>query len=198
MNPGSLHKTPKEALSVFYKENNLGDDGGNSSSSVKIEIGKNFCFYFPNFDQRRKAVLKHDIHHLLTGYNTSFKGECEISAWEIASGCKKYRAAFFINTSGVMIGLLITLPGVLSAFARGRKTKNLYSDELTPEEQMNLSIEELRKRFYLDVVPKETKPGLSDILLILSFAVFGAVYSVFSILTLPFIAVYSIYVHFKN
>ena len=74
------HQTPRELLDQFYTDNNFGDDGGQASSSVKIEITPKFAFYFPNFDARRKAVLKHDIHHLLTGYETSLSGESEISA----------------------------------------------------------------------------------------------------------------------
>ena len=73
-------QTPREILSKFYADNRLEQDGGNSSSSVKIDLTPKFYFYFPNFDARRKAVVKHDIHHLLTGYETTVAGESEISA----------------------------------------------------------------------------------------------------------------------
>ena len=77
--------TPREILSKFYADNHLAQDGGQSSSFVKIELTSKFYFYFPNFNARRRAVVKHDIHHLLTAYETSVWGESEISAWEIAS-----------------------------------------------------------------------------------------------------------------
>jgi hypothetical protein len=48
------NKTPREILEQFYKDNNLGSDGGQSSSSVKIELTKNFHFYFPNFMPEEK------------------------------------------------------------------------------------------------------------------------------------------------
>ena len=79
-------KTPRKLLPEFYKENNLGMEGGNNSASVRIEITKYFVLYFPNFSARKNAVLKHDIHHLITNYPSTFRGETEISAWEIASG----------------------------------------------------------------------------------------------------------------
>ena len=191
-------KTPREVLSQFYKENNLDADGGDASASVKIELFKGICFYFPNFDQRRKAVIKHDIHHLLTGYSTVLKGETEISAWEIASGCKKYHAAFFINTSGLMMGFPLNFFGILRAFARGRKTKNLYADKITTEQAMDMPIAVLRREFLLDQYPQHTKPGFTDLILLLMFGFYGAIYSLLSLLLLPFIIIYSIYIALKN
>ncbi len=186
------NKTPRELLNQFYIDNHLGADGGNASSSVKIEMNRYFYFYIPNFDARRKAVIKHDIHHLLTGYTTELKGESEISAWEIASGCKKYRAAFFINLSGFMISFWINFRGALKAFSRGRKTKNLYYDEFSTEEALDMTIDELRVLMRLDQYPKEVKPSFTDVLLFLAFTLFGGLYSLLLMVLLPFIILYSI------
>ena len=188
------NQTPGEILSKFYADNNLEADGGQSSSYVKIELTPKFHFYFPNFESRRKAVVKHDIHHLLTGYETNVAGEGEISAWEIASGCKKYYAAFSINTSGVMLGLPINFWGVLKAFARGRRTKNLYHDQFTNEQALNMPIEELRSHLLLDKFPKDTKPNFTDFILFVAFALFALVNSILSLLFLPFIILYTIYI----
>ena len=116
-------KTPREILNQFYIDNHLDLDGGNSLSYVKIELAPKFHFYLPNFDARRKAVIKHDIHHLLTDYKTTFKEESEISAWEIASGCKKYWAAFLIDTSGTMLGIPINLGGDLEGICQRKKNQ---------------------------------------------------------------------------
>ena len=187
-------QTPREILNKFYTDNRLKSDGGNSLSYVKIEAARGFSFYIPNFDSRRKAVMKHDIHHLLTGYKTTLKEESEISAWEIASGCTQYPAAFFINSSGIMLGILINFWGILKAFARGRKTKNLYADEITTEQALDMKVEELKKHFLLDKYGKDTKPNFTDFLLFSAFAVYGLIYSLLSIAILPFIIVYSIYI----
>lgn len=192
------NQTPREILSTFYKENNLGADGGQSSSSVKIEVSKKFHFYFPNFNARRQAVLKHDIHHLLTQYQTTLADESAISAWEIGSGCKKYWAAFLINMSGVMLGLLVNFKGVLKAFARGRRTKNLYHDELMNEQALDMKIGDLRKHLRLDIHPKDVKPTFGDVVLFLFLVLFGAVHSIISLVFLPFIIFYSIYIAFKE
>ncbi len=184
-------ETPRQILNRFYTENHLDQDGGNSKSYVKIEASKSFHFYIPNFDARRKAVAIHDIHHILTGYKTTFKGECEISAWEIASGCKKYWAAFLIDTSGVMLGIPLYLPSVLKAFARGRRTKNLYGDLPPIQMVMDTKTEELHKELLLDKYPYDTKAGWADVITLGGFAIFGLIYSLFLFLTLPVIIIYS-------
>lgn len=191
-------QTPRELLDQFYTDNNFGDDGGQASSSVKIEVTPKFAFYFPNFDARRKAVLKHDIHHLLTGYETSLSGESEISAWEIASGCKSYWAAFLINTSGTMLGIPINFFGTLKAFSRGRKTKNLYHGFISTEQVMDMKIGELRQHLQLDQHPIDTKPSFIDFILFSLFAFYGALFSFATLLLLPFILVYSVYVFLKK
>ncbi len=192
------HQTPREILSTFYKENNLGADGGQGSSSVKIEVNKKFHFYFPNFNARRKAVLKHDIHHLLTQYKTTLADESAISAWEIGSGCKKYWAAFLIDLSGVMLGVFVNFNGVLKAFARGRRTKNLYHDEFMNDQALDMNIGDLRKHLRLDIHPKDAKPTFADVVLFFFLVLFGAVHSIISLLFLPFIIFYSLYIAFKE
>ncbi len=189
--------SPGAILKKFYNDNDLGSDGGLNSMSVKIKLFKNFCFYFPNFDARRRAVIKHDIHHLVTGYAaSSISGESEISAWEIASGCKKYWPAFLIDTSGVMIGLPINFIGILKAFSRGRKTRNLYHDILSNEEALGMKISELQKLLYLDKQDINFKPSLADLILFSGFILYGVAYSIVSFVFLPFIILYSVYISF--
>jgi hypothetical protein len=191
-------QTPREILSKFYSDNNLDPDGGQGSSSVKIELTPKFHFYFPNFDARRKAVILHDIHHLLTGYTTTLAGESEISAWEIASGCKSYWAAFLIDTSGLMMDIPFNFMGVLKAFSRGRKTKNLYHNRFSEEQALDMKISELRKHFYLDEYEKDMKASFMDFILFSAFAFFGAIYSIISLVLLPFVILYSVYILLKT
>jgi len=191
-------QTPREILSKFYSDNHLAQDGGQGSASVKIDMTPKFHFYFPNFNARRKAVIKHDIHHLLTKYNTTLSGESEISAWEIGSGCKKYWAAFLIDTSGTMLGIPINPWGVLKAFARGRKTNNLYHDQFSTDEALDMKISDLRKHLHLDKYTQDTRPTFIDFILFLVFASFGAVYSILALTLLPFIIFYTIYIELKT
>ncbi|MFL5764311.1 MAG: hypothetical protein ACJ77K_10265 [Bacteroidia bacterium] len=186
--------TPREVLNKFYIDNHLDDDGGNSKSFVRIDAAKNFHFYIPNSDLRRKAVALHDVHHILSGYNTSFKGECEISAWEIGSGIGKYWIALYIDTAGMMMGLPLYFKSVLRAYARGRRTKNLYSDQPAIDKALDMKISELQAEFRLNEFPYETKIKFGDVIALAGFSLFGLIVSLFSIAMIPFLIIYSIYI----
>jgi hypothetical protein len=188
------NKTPREILSEFYATNHLDPDGGQSSSFVKIEVTPRFYFYIPNFNARRKAVIRHDVHHILTGYETSINGESEISTWEIASGCKKYWAAFLIDISGAMLGIPFNFWGVLKAFSRGRKTKNLYHDLFTEEQFLDMKVSDLRAYLKLDFYLINTRPSFYDFILFCFFALAGCLYSLISLAFLPFVVLYTGYV----
>ena len=186
--------TPAILLPLFYSEHDLGDDGGQSQSTVKIDLTDKIHFYIPNFDARRKAVLWHDIHHLVTGYSAgNFLGECEISAWEIASGCRKYWAAFLIDTSGVVLGCFIHPRKIIRAYARGRRTTNLYHDIISKEEAMNMTIMDLQKLLKLDEALKDTNTNVGDLFRLGLFLIFGSVYSILSILQIPFLIVFNLW-----
>src|SRR5262245_66055231 len=60
---------------------------------VRIQVGP-VPLFFPNTGARRKAVPLHDLHHVATGYATDWRGEAEISAWELGAGCGRYWAAW--------------------------------------------------------------------------------------------------------
>lgn len=196
---GIENKTPREILEKFYADNHLELDGGQKSKRVKIELSKHFAFYFPNFNARRKALIKHDIHHLVTGYPaSSFLGEAKISAWEIGSGCKKYWAAFLIDTSGLMIGAPLNFLGILKAFSRGRRTKNLYHDILSTNESLDMSIPELKKLMLLDKHDINTKPSFTDFILFSLFLLYAILFSVLSLTILPYILAYTIYMRLKK
>ena len=197
METTSDNRTPREILSQFYTENNFDADGGSKSTSVKIQLTPKFHFYYPNYPARRKAVLRHDVHHLLTQYSTALAGETEISAWEIASGCKKYWAAFLLDTSGVMLGFPFNFFRILKAFARGRRTKNLYDEAFSIDKALDTPVAELRKQLLLDKHPQNTKPTFVDFILLMCFAVFGFIYSLALLIFLPLIIVYSVYEELK-
>ena len=187
-------KTPKELIPKFYKQYGLYADGGYSDSKVKIEITKSLYFYFPNFPARRKALLKHDIHHLVTEYPTTMKGESEISAWEIGSGCGKYWAAWAIDTSGMMLAVFFNIQGIYKAFVRGMRSINLYSDILDNEKAMSTPVEELRQILHVPPYDEKIKPTVGEFFSFLIQFAIGGIYSLASLLLLPFFIIYNIVV----
>src|SRR5580704_1983924 len=111
----------RDARRIYFDANGFGDDGGYGSKWVDFKLGK-IPFPVPNAPSRVRAVRFHDLHHVLTGYETTTIGEFEISAWEIAAGCKGFAAAWALNLSGMFAGVLVAPRRVFRAFARGRKS----------------------------------------------------------------------------
>ncbi len=81
---------------------------------------------FPNPPAHGRALRAHDLHHVLTGYDTSWVGEAEISAWELAGGSGRYVAAFGFDLAGTGLGLLFAPRRTFAAWVRGRRSKNLF------------------------------------------------------------------------
>jgi len=75
---------------------------------------------------RDRAVRLHNLHHIVTGYQTDIKGEAEIGAWEVGSGCGNFWHAWALNMGAFGLGLFIAPVRTLRAFVRGLRTDNLY------------------------------------------------------------------------
>ena len=139
--------TLREARTQYFRENGIDDDGGYAKEWVRIKLGP-VPVSFPNTTGRRAALLPHDLHHIATGYDTTLVGEAEIGAWELASGCRDYYAAWILNLGAVVIGLFLSPRRVVRAFQRGWRCTNLYHlgvDADWPEE----TVSRLRQRLGL-------------------------------------------------
>lgn len=138
--------TMREARAQYFTENGF-DDGGYTAKWVKLQVGP-LPLYFPNTAARVRAVRFHDLHHVATGYDTTWTGEAEIGAWEIASGCADHYAAWQLNLQAMAIGLVIAPQAIYRAFVCGRHTKNLYREEST-EGLLSPTVGEIRQRLNL-------------------------------------------------
>jgi hypothetical protein len=134
----------KAALEEYFENHHLGKDGGLDKKWGKIKVGP-FFFPIPNTKSRKKALIFHDMHHIVTGYDGNWEGEVSISAWEIASGCGKYYAAWILDLWAMTIGLFLFPKHVFKSFIRGRRSQNLYHNTFSREEAMQMQIGELRK-----------------------------------------------------
>ncbi|MFI5203754.1 MAG: hypothetical protein ACHQF2_04595 [Flavobacteriales bacterium] len=186
--------TVKEALPSFYKQYQLDADGGVNDNTVKIKLFKGVYVYIPNVEARKKVVLKHDMHHLVTGYTGVMKGETEISAWEISTGCSNNMAAFVINTLGMMMGVLFNLRGIWKAWYRGRYTRNLYYVKYTEDELLGRTIQSLQEELGLLNNPKQMPGRGKAFLLFAGFLLFGTIISIISLALSPLILLYSLYI----
>jgi hypothetical protein len=139
----------REARDLFFARSSLGPDGGYSSRWVRVET-KPLPFYFPNWPARIAAARLHDLHHIAADYQTDWRGEAEIAAWEIASGCGSYYAAWLLNLGGWGAGLVLAPRRTLRAFMRGRSARtNLYHRGFDETQLDRLTVGELRNELGL-------------------------------------------------
>jgi hypothetical protein len=127
----SSDATVGDALAGYFRAAGLGPDGGYGARWVRLQAGW-LPIVFPNIPARVRAVRYHDLHHLVTGYPTTWRGECAIGAWEIASGCAWWWVAWVLNLGAMAIGVVLCPRVTFAAWCRGRRTRNLYRQEYEP------------------------------------------------------------------
>lgn len=143
----------KDALQIYFAKYHFAD-GGYNDTYFKIKLGPLYI-PFPNTEKRIKAVKFHDIHHLLTEYTALWKGEVEIGAWEIASGCGRFFIAWFLNFGSFGVGLFLFPRALFRAFMMGRNVRtNLYYNYIYSDELLNRTVGELRKELGTGVARK--------------------------------------------
>ena len=140
----------RDARARYFEANGL-SEAGYRSRWVVLRAGP-LPLYLPNSPARRRAVPLHDLHHIATGYDTSWTGEAEIGAWELGAGCGHYWAAWTLNFGAASLGLLIAPRRTLRAFRRGRRgRRTLYHDPAGfSESLLELTVGDLRRALVLD------------------------------------------------
>jgi hypothetical protein len=133
----------RSARAEYFARAGFPADGGYGDAWVKVKILGRFVPAFPNVAARVRAVRLHDLHHIATGYDTSWTGEAEIAAWELASGCRAYVAAWVLDLASIPLGLVIAPRRLLRAWRRGRRSRNLYAGEFE-EALLDRTVGELR------------------------------------------------------
>ena len=107
----------------------------------------------PNTRLHKQGIRLHDLHHVATGYQTTWRGESEIAAWELAAGCGKFYAAWILNLGAFALGLVIAPRRTLRAFARGRRSTTLYRTGV-PADLAVRDVAELRALLKLDAADR--------------------------------------------
>ncbi len=117
--------TLQEARGIYFEANDFGEDGGYSKDTVQVKLGL-LPLEISNPPSRVEAVKFHDLHHIVTGYQTNWRGEFEISCYEIRAGCGRLWFAWLINLGGVAGGLMFLPRRSARAWTRGRVSGGLY------------------------------------------------------------------------
>ncbi|HEV2341373.1 MAG TPA: hypothetical protein VGS15_06205 [Candidatus Acidoferrales bacterium] len=146
----------KQARDLYLAANGfrLGDYG---AATFTIGIF-GVSFRFPNIPSRKRAIPLHDLHHVLTGFDTNWIGEAEIGAWELRAGCNSF-ITYYLNGGGVVIGLFISPKRVWRAFRAARGQRTLYRDPLPYDRLLEMTVASLRSR--LGIPPHGLRNDLS-------------------------------------
>jgi hypothetical protein len=112
------------ALRALRRTYGLPDDAGECESWT-CRLGR-ATVRLPNFGWRRKALLAHDLHHVLTGYPCTLRGEFQMAAWEFGAGGMPHWAATAFCLPLVVAGLLWSPRRIWRAFAWGRRSRSLH------------------------------------------------------------------------
>ena len=122
-----------------------------------------------NFSYRADALRRHDLHHVLTGYPTDWRGEVCVNAWELGAGLGSHIWGACIMLSGFFLGVVFAPQDTFRAFVRGRRSTNLYSAPLASD-VLEQPVEALSLRLQ---ITQESSPTGADVGAF-SMAVIGA------------------------
>jgi hypothetical protein len=164
----------------YFAEN--GFDAGYREPFIKVRAFGHALPVFPNTAARIAAARIHDLNHVATEYDTTWTGEGEIGAFELAAGCGRYLAAWVLNLTGFGIGCLISPRRMWRAFVRGRNSRSLY---VLPSDASRLvrSVGDLRAELGLDRVLPAASRG--DALAFAMWVLLVLLYAAAGVLSLP-------------
>jgi hypothetical protein len=86
----------------------------------------------------------HDLHHVATGYDSSFLGESEISVFELRTGCGT-PLIFFLCCGSIVMGLCSSPRRMWQAWRNARGARSLYGTNAPYESLLAMSVGELRQ-----------------------------------------------------
>lgn len=114
----------KDALIKFRLEN--GFNPNESDSPIWLATLGSFIMPLPNFKWRRAAIDRHDMHHMMTGYDTTLSGELCLASWELGAKCYASFWARFLCAFLMGLGLLSQPRQIFEAYKTG-KTQTMHS-----------------------------------------------------------------------
>ncbi|WOE75298.1 hypothetical protein [Alterisphingorhabdus coralli] len=110
---------PAKDVAQFRQQNGFEPD--DEKSSVWMATLGPYALPLPNFRWRRDILEQHDRNHLISGYDTSAKGELLVAAWEIGSGCYPDIRARMLCGFLMILGLLRYPVSTWRAFRLGAR-----------------------------------------------------------------------------
>jgi hypothetical protein len=138
-------QTLREAQAKFLSANGLPADGGEHARAWNCRIGP-VTLTLPNFAWRKRAIVRHDLHHVITGYECGAIGEFEMAAWEFAAGRFDHVCATAFCLPLVTMGAITAPRRTFAAFMRGRVSETLYGSPVDST-LLSMPLQAARRRF---------------------------------------------------
>lgn len=123
-----MSQSVAEALAAFRRRNGIPHDEAERATWV-CRLGP-LSIRLPNFKWRRQAILAHDLHHLVTAYPCTLRGECQMAAWEFGAGQMPHWAARLFCLPLVLLGVVWSPRSIWQAFLSGRQSTSLHDAKL--------------------------------------------------------------------
>jgi hypothetical protein len=140
--------TVRDARATYFAQNGF-SEASYRDRFTRIALGP-ISLPMWNPPSRQRAVAFHDLHHVATGYPTTWTGEAEIGAWEIAASCGAFAAAWIYDAAAMAFGVAFRPRRTFRAFVRGRHARSLYVGDLRVDDLLELHVDELRALLELD------------------------------------------------
>lgn len=132
-------ETVKSARDRYLSRNNMSLDSY-TEKGFPIYFGK-FTIHIPN----PGLLHLHDLHHVVTGYETGFIGEAEVSAFELRAGCKHIKI-LALCIGAILIGFFISPKRILKAWKSAKHATALYRTKITYDALLEMKVVDLRKK----------------------------------------------------
>lgn len=101
--------------------------GADPAASWTCPVGP-ITLRLPNFGWRRRALAAHDLHHRMTGYPMTMRGEFQLAAWEFAAGRYPHWGASLMCMPLILAGLAWSPAAIWRAWRAGCRTRSLYCE----------------------------------------------------------------------
>ena len=175
-----------KALGRHYVRSNLSTDGGCADHQWTLLSVGPIEVRLKNFGWRKHALLRHDIHHLLTRFPCTVTGEFQIAAWEFAAG----RFPHFLSTLFCLplVGLgAVAIPRrSFRSYVLGRRSKTLYAIQST-QDLLASSVAELRNQCLPSSQPNATGGDLVAYLALVAISL--------ALIALPILMLFYLYLN---
>ncbi len=77
----------------------------------------------PNWHWRRSIVARHDMHHIVSGYDTSARGELMVASWELGARAYYDWRARALCLFLMVLGLIRYPRAAITAFTKGEQSR---------------------------------------------------------------------------